>query len=152
MFNTDFTYLKSVEMAPELATAWGHSWALKWQHKASQHMAEALCWALDSAHHHARDAWMTRSHCSLPTFITYLMFLYFMVAMEGQRQASAPAQTHSCLFSSVPCHCHFSRLLLSSQTSVSSCHVSVRNILYRITACSFCLYKPLVMLCHDKLK
>lgn len=25
MFNTDFTYLKSVEMAPELATAWGHS-------------------------------------------------------------------------------------------------------------------------------
>lgn len=42
MFNTDFTYLKSVEMAPELATAWGHSQALKWQHKALQHAAEAL--------------------------------------------------------------------------------------------------------------
>lgn len=152
MFNTDFTYLKSVEMAPELATAWGHDQALKWQHKALQHMAEALCWALDSAHHHARDAWVTRACCSLPTCITYLMFLYFMVAMEGRHQASAWAPTPSCLFSSVPHHCHLSRLLLSSQTSVSSCHVSVRNILYRITAASCYLYKPLVMLCQDKLK
>lgn len=58
MFNTDFTYLKSVEMASELATAWGHSQALKWQHKASQHVVEALCWALDSAHRHSRDVSM----------------------------------------------------------------------------------------------
>lgn len=152
MFNTDFTYLKSVEMASELATAWGHSQALKWQHKASQHVVEALCWALDSAHRHSRDVSMMSP--LLPANFYHLADVFILYGGHGggQHRASAPAPACSCLFSSVPHHSDFPRLLLSSQTSVSSCHVSVGNILYRITACSCYLYKPLVMLCQDKLK
>lgn len=77
MFNTDFTYLKSVERAPELATAWGHNQALKWQHKALQHTAEAVCWALDSGHCHTRNVWVTRARCFPANF--YHLFGVFIL-------------------------------------------------------------------------
>lgn len=97
MFNTDFTYLKSVEMAPELATAWGHSQALKWQHKASQHVVEALCWALDSAHRHARDASMTSP--LLPANFYHLADVFILYGGHG---GAAPSLSpSSSLFMSV---------------------------------------------------